>query len=174
MKSPSRSQNLSCREIIPRTNHGELWIQLLQGLSKHLQSHPEYKIFKRPCLTQPTSLSNHWTWPFFIFFSDWAPYDKPQNYIHSHSRMLLDLYSRYMNPILRLTSNQRLIASMLRFHITLFRRILIKQTNSNKCWWECRQREPVYTSDGMYPNSAIMKSNMGLKGKNKRERGEKD
>jgi hypothetical protein len=38
------------------------------------------------------------------------------------------------------------IKTTLRFHLTPVRITTIKNTNSNKCWQRCREKEPSYTA----------------------------
>jgi hypothetical protein len=40
------------------------------------------------------------------------------------------------------------IKTMLRFHLTLVRITIIKNTNNNKYWHECQKMEPSYTAGG--------------------------
>jgi hypothetical protein len=38
------------------------------------------------------------------------------------------------------------IKTMLRFYLTPVRMAIIKNTNNNKCWLGCREKEPLYTA----------------------------
>ena len=42
------------------------------------------------------------------------------------------------------------IKTTMRYHLTLVSMAVIKlNTRDNKCWWECGEREPLYTVDGI-------------------------
>jgi hypothetical protein len=40
------------------------------------------------------------------------------------------------------------IKTTLRFHLTLVRIAVIKNTSNNKCWQGCGKKEPLYTASG--------------------------
>jgi hypothetical protein len=59
------------------------------------------------------------------------------------------------------------IKIILRFHITPVRMATIKNTNNNKCWWGCGEKEPSYTVGGNVISTTTMENSMEAPQKSK-------